>query len=561
VFTDQVLSCSRLPQHETSCEKLIVLQPGPILPDSAFVAIEALIKTEIGDDYPDSSFSIEVTSNTDTLWTYHRSASVHDKDRPGVIEVAGDSQYRIASITKTFTVLALLYQHAAGNLSLDDSILSYLPELDGKWEGSLPLKDITIRSLASQLSGIPREFVFGDVGPGFPDPVSVGLPPLNFTSEPICQPENCTRHDLVKQLGSLQPLYAPNQKSTYSNLAFDLLGLAIETASEMDYSDYIISAIFEPLNMTHASLDKPSDERAVLPVGYNFWDVDEAVQRPTGGIYASSSDMSKYLRYVLTHYNALAMGVNWFMPASWSTGMNSFYGMPWEIARTDEVLEESGRPITLVTKSGGLVGYFSKIIMLPEYGLGITILTAGSGEILPQLADLVSVRIVQSAEAAAWNSVEVTHAGSYVSTDPALNSSISLSSSPSSGLVVSSFVSNGTDVIGSLLSLLAPQIIGSADTPWRAQLVPTMLYKNETSQAGETFRLVIAADRIEGREDDAWDDFCFTNEEYATYGGLPLNEVVFWHEEDIVEMPAWKLRAKKKEDRAEKVVMQEHRDL
>ena len=60
---------------------------------------------------------------------------------------------------KTFTVLGLLYQEKAGNLSLDDPVDKYIEELKEPQNGTLSWKDITLRSLASQLSGIPRECV------------------------------------------------------------------------------------------------------------------------------------------------------------------------------------------------------------------------------------------------------------------------------------------------------------------------------------------------------------------------------------------------------------------
>lgn len=65
--------------------------------------------------------------------------------------VDGDSQYRIASITKVFTTLGLLYQHDAGNVSLDTTIDKYIPELQEPDNGDIPWKDITLRILASQL--------------------------------------------------------------------------------------------------------------------------------------------------------------------------------------------------------------------------------------------------------------------------------------------------------------------------------------------------------------------------------------------------------------------------
>jgi CubicO group peptidase (beta-lactamase class C family) len=92
-----------------------------------------------------------VTSADATLWTKYHSSQQHDEERPGVTSVDGDSQYRIASITKVFTTLGLLHQHASGSLSLDDPVDKYIPELKESDKGELPWKDITLRTLASQL--------------------------------------------------------------------------------------------------------------------------------------------------------------------------------------------------------------------------------------------------------------------------------------------------------------------------------------------------------------------------------------------------------------------------
>ena len=127
------------------------MQSGPSIPASAFSAISDEIDKIDKDLTVRSSFSIEVTSSDATLWTKYHSAQQHDKTRPGATSVDGDSQYRIASITKSFTILGLLYQHALGNLHLDDSIDKYIPELKEPDKGELPWKDITLRTLASQL--------------------------------------------------------------------------------------------------------------------------------------------------------------------------------------------------------------------------------------------------------------------------------------------------------------------------------------------------------------------------------------------------------------------------
>ena len=109
------------------------------------------------ESFATSSYSVEITSSKETLWSSHHTARDRNKSRIGTEVVNGDSVYRIASITKTFTTLGILQQHAAGNLSLDDPIENYIAELQGPQSGNIPWKDITLRTLASQLSGIPRE--------------------------------------------------------------------------------------------------------------------------------------------------------------------------------------------------------------------------------------------------------------------------------------------------------------------------------------------------------------------------------------------------------------------
>jgi CubicO group peptidase (beta-lactamase class C family) len=137
--------------------------------------------------------------------------------------------------------------------------------------------------------------------------------------------------DLLKSVTSKPPLYAPKQKSTYSNLAFELLGIVLSNVTGKSYEDYIHDAIFKPLEMSKSTLSKPPDSAGVIPVDPQYWYVDEGIQNPTGGIYSSSKDLSKYLRYVLNHYNGITPALNWMHPVSPSEGLNSFYGTPWEI--------------------------------------------------------------------------------------------------------------------------------------------------------------------------------------------------------------------------------------
>lgn len=514
----------------------------------AFEAIEQKLQDLVSDEkYDASSFSVALTSNTETLWTYYHTARSHNDVRPGDTNIDGQSLYRIASITKTFTTLGILYQHEAGNLSLDDPVSHYIEELRGDDSGAIPWKDITLRTLASQLSGIPREFAQSDLFNFLPNPQDYGLPPVSEDDLIQCDEYDhykpCNRSQLLEAVRTLKPLFAPNQRSTYSNLNFELLGLVLQNVTGLPYEDYMNKAIFAPLGMSTTTLSCPeSDEHAVLPIGQNYWDVDEGVQAPTGGIYSNTDDMSRYIRYILTHYNAIAKGVNWFMPASWGTGMQNFYGMPFETFRTEDILLESKRPVTFVTKGGGLPGYYSLIIMMPEYGLGLTILVSGdaAGPLLEaKLREIITVDVVRKAESVIWDAVEDTYAVAYTVIDPSLNSSLSFTASASTGLTVQSFISNGTDV----LHYTIPTLLG-LQAPWHAQLTPTLLFKNESTQQGEIWRMLTIIDS-EGEDGVVWNDACITDVDLSSYAGLPLNELVFWHEEGIVESPAWRLKLRK----------------
>ena len=85
--------------------------------------------------------------------------------------------------------------------------------------------------------------------------------------------------------------------------------------------------------------------------------------------------------------------------------------------------------------------------------------------------------------------------------------------------------------------------------PWHAQLVPTLLYRNQTSLKGELWRSLIVIDRLSGDKDDVWDDFCITDIDQAKYAEVPINEMVFWSDEDgkiaELELPAFRVTLKR----------------
>ena len=240
--------------------------------------------------------------------------------------------------------------------------------------------------------------------------------------------------------------------------------------------------------------------------------------------------MSKFLRYVLTTYNTLSPQLNWFNPGSYSESLSSHYGMPWEIYRTSSILPSTLRPITFVTKGGSLPGYFTYIIMAPEYDLGITIFTAGLQNLLDLIREAVTVPLLRAAEEIAQRDLHGRYTGSFAAAAP-LNSTIVLAQSDRQGLYIDFFVSNSTVILDAWqdpLSLL------TQGRPFRIQLVPTISYREDgTGRRGEVWRGMVI---LENRGAGAWDDHCVTNYDPFSYADKPLLEVVFWEGEGgIVE--------------------------
>ncbi|PVH98034.1 beta-lactamase family protein [Periconia macrospinosa] len=523
----------------------------PVLRD-AFAHIEALLEITIGGDptWDSSSFSVAITSSKETLWEHHHKAQKRNVTRPDIPQVNGDALYRIASITKVFTVLAILQQQEAGNLRLDESVATYLPELKENQNGTINWAGITLRSLASQLSGIPREFAQDDLLNSQMDstwkPEDLGLPPISRDGLLECDEYSqdfkipCTDDDLIDTIKNYDPIFQPNQQSTYSNIAFELLGLVIEKVSNKTYEAYIDDAIFKPLGMSKSTLSKPQDSAGVIPIGENFWDVDLGIQKPTGGIYTSTTDLSIFLRYVLLHHNTITSSLNWMNVVSSSFNLNSFYGMPWEIFQTDRILSDSQRTVRFVTKGGGLPGYYSQILLLPEYDLGITILVAGTPPgLLLKLIEIITVHMTQAAERYAILELEQLYAGKFISPDPALNSSLTLAANHR-GLFIDSFISNGTDV---LYALRQPARTGGAKTPF--QLIPTLQYRDQKHKKGAQWRFIPVPEQpAEDRK--VWDDFCVTDVDNHMYGGRTFNEVIMWRGEgggafNDIELPAYRI--------------------
>ncbi|HVU96426.1 MAG TPA: serine hydrolase [Puia sp.] len=153
-----------------------------------------------------------------------------------------DSRFDIASVSKTFTAVAILQLMEKGRLKLDDPFARYFPEF--------PYPAVTVRQMLTHTSGIPDEFhLFSPITDKYPDSI-------------------LRNQDLIGILRSSgKPLeFTPGEHWHYCNTNFELLALLVEKLSGEPFAEYIRRHIFSPAHMNNSYIIsdlRPADPQAV----------------------------------------------------------------------------------------------------------------------------------------------------------------------------------------------------------------------------------------------------------------------------------------------------------
>ena len=293
-----------------------------------------------------------------------------------------DTIFGIASLTKSFTSLALLMLEAAGELRLEHPVRKYLPMF--RYPG-LGLDDggtVTLRHFASHTSGIPplpglsyalRPSQVGDPGEHHLRSYPPGIPTLESYPELLAF--------LAGQETS--PVAAPGEVMSYQNDAYALLGAVIEVASGIPYEQFVKEHILKPLAMTRSTFS--SESAGVLgnvttlyaedPQGRLFaspqWEQAPA-HLATGFLKASARDLGRYLAFLLDPKKfdlpISAEGVGRLsVPLTWCAPLTA-YGLGL-------MIQPNYHGVTLVRHGGGLKGVSSHMGFVPERGLGVAVLS------------------------------------------------------------------------------------------------------------------------------------------------------------------------------------------
>jgi D-alanyl-D-alanine-carboxypeptidase/D-alanyl-D-alanine-endopeptidase len=203
---------------------------------------------------------------------------------PAGTPVTADTAFRIASMSKQFTALAMLRLRDAGRVSLDAPAEKYVPELRKLRYPTSDSARITVRDLLSHAAGFVTDDPWGDR--------QLDMSEADFTR-------------FVS--GGVPFSRAPGMAYEYSNFGFALVGRVVSNTSRTNYSRYITDSFLQPLGMPHTVWDiaaVPATQRAA---GYR-WENEAWIEEPVlgpgvfgamGGLITTANDYARYVAWLL----------------------------------------------------------------------------------------------------------------------------------------------------------------------------------------------------------------------------------------------------------------------
>ena len=295
----------------------------------------------------------------------------------GVIDIDSESpatltsSFRIASMTKSFTAIAILKLRDEGKLSLEDPAERYLPEMT---KLTYPTKDsplISIRNLLTMTAGFPEDNPWGDRQLDETDQMLMALVTEGISFSNV-----------------------PSTHFEYSNTGFALLGNVISRISGMPYQDYIRENILKPLGMHHTYWEYDNVPSEKLVLGYRWEDAEwksepmlhDGSYGAMGGLITSIEDFSKYVSFQLSAWPARDDEDNGPLKRSslreMQTPLFSRLNRDAKDFNGDQCASISGygyglgitkncKGIISVSHGGALPGFGSNYVFYPDYGVGI----------------------------------------------------------------------------------------------------------------------------------------------------------------------------------------------
>lgn len=304
--------------------------------------------------------SVGVVYNKDVIYTKGFGVKNVDTKQP----IDENSLFHMASVSKTFVAAGIMQLVEQGKIKLDEYLIKYLPYFKLKDER---YKKITIRQLLCHISGMPDEEDYE-------------------WDKPQYDEEALERY--VRSLNERELMWKPGEKFAYSNIAYEILGNIIGKVSGMSFEQYMKENILDVVQMKESNFLKPLVSKELLTsphvldikngYGANLSEVFP-YNRAHGPSSTLCSNVVEMCNYAIANMNeGRFQEKNILEPNSYSelwrecasTGWGSYtseIGLAWFLG------EYKGNKVR--SHSGMDTGFRSNLIILPERGIGVVLMT------------------------------------------------------------------------------------------------------------------------------------------------------------------------------------------
>lgn len=300
------------------------------------------------------------------------------------VPVKPEMVFRIGSMGKQFTAVAILQLVQEGKVKFDDPLSKYVPDFAGA-------EAITVEQLLTHTSGIRS---YNDV-----------------PSARINIREDKTPMQLVEAIRSEKPAFAPGESWMYSNSGYLFLGIIIEMASGLKYADYMQTKLFTPLGLKNTFVEDEAQIVAGRVRGYaigpdnvlrNAGYMNMTFPYAAGSIETNVDDLARWNELLLAgKVIDKALVDRAWTESRTKDGKPTGYGYGWYVSDEDGV--------RFVVHGGAITGFRSHGVLVPQKRLFVGVLhnALSSGNDMLYTLKYITTRLALEALGQSWGATPV----------------------------------------------------------------------------------------------------------------------------------------------------------
>ena len=312
--------------------------------------LDAFIRREMADkELP--AVSILLVDDQEIIWQQGYGFADPQAKTP----VTADTIFRVGSVSKLFTDIAVMQQVERGKMDLDAPVSRYLPDFRPRNKFG---KSITLRQLMSHHAGLVREPPVGNY--------------FDSTEPSLAK--------TVKSLNQTALVYAPETKIKYSNAGVAVVGYALEKTQKQPFAEYLKRTLLEPLGMRQSSfepLPEITKNLAKAQMWTAFGKTFDAPNfqfgiAPAGSMYTTTGDLAKFVSALFAAESGAPNAIlkRETLEAMWkpqfaTAGQKNGIGLGFFLSDLDGHRK--------VEHGGAVYGFATELSVLPDDKLGVIV--------------------------------------------------------------------------------------------------------------------------------------------------------------------------------------------